>query len=57
MQWEDNLHPMILYALGDHASVTGYIDFLGIEEPDQVVGGVLVGILNSVIQTPRRQAQ
>ena len=28
---------MILYALGDQASVTGFIDFLGIAEPDQVV--------------------
>ena len=48
---------MILYSLGDQASVTGFIEFLGIAEPDKLVGGVLVGALNSVIQTPRRQAQ
>ena len=48
---------MLLYALGDQASVTGFIDFLGITEPDQVVGGVLVSILHSVIQTTCRQAQ
>ena len=48
---------MILYALGNQASVTGFIDFLGIAEPEQIVGGVLVGVLHGVIQTPRRQAQ
>ena len=57
MQWEANLHPTLLYTLGDQASVTGFIDFLGIAEPDQVVSGVLVGVLHSVIQTPHRQAQ
>ena len=40
---------MLLYALGNQASVTGFIDFLGIAEPDQVVGGVLVGVLYGVI--------
>ena len=55
MKWEDNLHPMLLYALGDKASVTGFIDFLGIAESDQVVGGVLVGVLRSVIQAPRKK--
>ena len=45
---------MLLYYLGDQASVTGFIDFLGIAEPDQVVGGVLVGLLHGVIYTPRR---
>ena len=48
---------MLLYALGDQASITGFINFLGIVEPDQVVGGVLVGVLHSVIQTPHIQAQ
>ena len=57
MQWEENIHPMLLYALGYQAYVTGLIDFLGIAEPDQVVGGVLVGVLHSVIQAPRREAQ
>ena len=57
MQWEDNLHPMILYALGDQDSVTGSIEFLGIAEPDQVVGGVLVDVLHSVIQAPCRKSQ
>ena len=57
MQWEENLHPMLLYNLGDQASVTGFIDFLGIAEPDQVVSGVLVGLLHSVIQTPCKKAK
>ena len=48
---------MILYDLGNQAYVTGFIDFLGIAEPDQLVGGVLVGVLHGVIQTPRIQAQ
>ena len=48
---------MLLYALGNQDSVTGFIDFLGIAEPYQVVGGVLVGLLHGVIYTPRRQAQ
>ena len=48
---------MLVYALGDQDSVTGFIDFMGIAEPDQVVGGVLVGILHGFIQTPSRQAQ
>ena len=41
---------MLFCALGDQDPVTGFIDFLGIAEPDQLVGGVLVGVLNSVIQ-------
>ena len=57
MQWEENLHPMLLYALGDQYSVTGFIDFLGIAEPDQVVSGVLVGVLYSFMQAPLRKAQ
>ena len=57
MQWEDNLHPMLVYTLSNQASVTGFIDFLGIAEPYQVVGGVIAGVLHGVIQTPRRQAQ
>ena len=48
---------MLLYSLGDQASVTGFVGFLGIVEPDQLVSSVLVGVLHSVIQTPRRQAQ
>ena len=48
---------MLLYALGDQASVRGLIDFLGIAEPDQVVGGVTVGLLYSVIQATCRKAQ
>ena len=47
--WEANLHPMLLYALGYQSSVTGFIDFLGIAEPDQIVSGVIVGVLHSVI--------
>ena len=54
MQWEDNLHPMILYEPGNQASLTGFIEFLGIVEPDQLVGGVLVVLLHGVIKTPRR---
>ena len=57
MQREENLHTMLLYTLGDQASVKGLIDFLGIVEPDQVVGGVLVGVLHSVIHMSHRQAQ
>ena len=48
---------MLLYTLGDQASITGVIDFLGVTEPDQVVGGVIVGVLHSVIQAPCRKAQ
>ena len=48
---------MLVYALVDQASVTGFIDFLGIAEPYQVVGGVLVGVLHVVIQTHRIQEQ
>ena len=48
---------MLLYALGDQDSVTGFIEFLGIAEPEQVVGGIIVGVLHSVIQAPHRQAQ
>ena len=57
MHWEANLHPMLLYTLGDQASVTGFIEFLGIAEPEQLVSGVLAGILHSVIQAPRIKAQ
>ena len=42
---------MLLYALGGQASVTGFIDFLGIAEPDQVVSGVFVGVLVDPILT------
>ena len=48
---------MLLYSLGDQASIKGFIDFMGIAEPDQVVSGILVGVLYSVIPTPRRKAQ
>ena len=48
---------MLLYALGDQDSVTDFIDFLGIADYDQVVGGVIVGVLHSVLQAPRRKAQ
>ena len=48
---------MILHALGNQASVTSFIDFLGIAEPDHVVGGVPVGVLHGVIQKTSRQAQ
>ena len=48
---------MILYALGDQASATGFIEFMGIAEPEKLVSGVLVGLLHSVIQAPRRKAQ
>ena len=57
MQWEENINPMLLYALGDQTSVEDFIDFLGISEPDQVAGGVLVGVLHSVIQAPHRKEQ
>ena len=52
-----NICPMLLYALGNQASIAGFIEFLGIAEPDQVVGGVIVGVLHGVIQMLRRQAQ
>ena len=48
---------MLLYAIGNQDSVKGFIDLLGITEPDQVVDGVIVGVLHGVILTPRRQAQ
>ena len=48
---------MLLYALGNQASITGFIKFLDIADSDQVVGGVLVGVLHGAIQTYRRQAQ
>ena len=48
---------MLVYSLGDQDSITGFIEFLGITEPDQVVGGVLVGVLYSVIHAPCRKAQ
>ena len=57
MQWEVNLHPVLFYALGDQASITGFINFLGIVEPELVVSGALVGVLHSVIQSPHRKAQ
>ena len=57
VQWEDNLNHMLLYSLGDQDSVTGFIEFLGIAEPDQVVGDVLIVVLHSVIHTPHRQAK
>ena len=57
MQREANLHAILLYTLGDQASVTGFIEFLGIAEPDQVVSGVLAGVLQSVIQSPCREEQ
>ena len=57
MQWEENIHPVLLYDLGYQASVTRFIDFMGIGEPDQVVGGVLVGVLHSVIHATCIKAQ
>ena len=48
---------MLLYILGDQAFVTGFIEFLGIAEPDQVVSGILVGVIHSVVQAPHRKAQ
>ena len=42
---------MLLYAPFNYDSVTGFIDLLGVVEPDQVVGGVLIGVLHGVIQT------
>ena len=57
MQWESNIHPMLLYTLGDQASVTGFIDFLGVAEPDQVVSGVLDGVMLNVIHALHRKAQ
>ena len=57
MHWVANLHPMLLYTLGDQAYITGFIELLGIAEPDQLVSGVLAGVLHSVIQSPRREAQ
>ena len=55
MKWEENLHHMLLYALGDQASVIGFIELMEIEEPGQLVSGVLVGVLHSIIQLPRRK--
>ena len=46
---------MILYSLGNQDSVIDFIEFLDIAELDQVVGGVLVGVMHGVIQTPRRK--
>ena len=48
---------MLLYALGGQDSVTGFVEFLGIAEPEQVVGGVIIGVLHGVIHTPCRQSQ
>ena len=48
---------MLLYAIGNQASVTGFIIFMGVVETDQAVGGVLVGVLHGVIHTPHRQAK
>ena len=48
---------MLLYTLGDQDSVTRFIGFWGIAEPDQVVSGVLAGVLNNVMQAPRVKAQ
>ena len=48
---------MLFYTIGNQASITLFIDCLGISEPDEVVGGVLVGVLYDVIETPSRQAQ
>ena len=48
---------MLLYDLGDQASVTRFIDLMGIGEPDQLVGGVLVGVLHSFIHVTRIKAQ
>ena len=48
---------MLLYNLGDQAYVTGFIDFMGIAETDQVVDGVLIGVLDSVIKAPHRKSQ
>ena len=45
---------MLLYAIDNQDSVIGIIDFIGIVEPDKVVGGVHGGLLYGVIQTPRR---
>ena len=44
---------MLLYSLDDQAPVTGFIEFKFVAEPDQVVNGVIVGVLKSVIQAPR----
>ena len=44
---------MVLYALGNQAFVTGFIEFKGIAESDQGVGVLIVGILRGVIKTPR----
>ena len=48
---------MILYTPCNQAYITRFIDLLGVEEPGQIVSGVLVGVLHGVIQTPRSQAQ
>ena len=48
---------MLLYAPCNYTSITRFIDLLSVGEPDQVVSGVLVGILCGVIQTPCTQAQ
>ena len=45
---------MLLYALGNQASFTGFIDFLGIAEPDKLVSGVLVEVMHGIIHTPCR---
>ena len=40
---------MLLYTLDSQDSITGFIDFLGIAETEQVVGGVLVCVLHGFI--------
>ena len=41
---------MLFYAPGNEAYITDLIDLLGLAELDQIVGGVLVGVLYGVIQ-------
>ena len=48
---------MIFYSPCNQASITRLIDLLGVAEPDQVVSGVLVDVMDGVIKTPFVQAQ
>ena len=48
---------MLLHAPFNSAYIKRFIDLLGVTEPDQLVSGVIVGILHGVIHTPCNQAQ
>ena len=57
VQWEENIHTILLYSPRNYASITRFIGLLGVAEPDQVFSGVIVGIMYGVIHMPCSQAQ